>query len=499
MLGIATLMICLLMTTSFGQAQRGVRKVAYKGDFLSNILNPERGLIDTIYPAWTIPPTPTRALTDLDCLNSRKAGRSLIAVRYCIYEFRKSDLSDAFLKQVQANFDTARRNGVKLVPRFAYNYANGTWSGNRFKKGEKTDTTTTWILRHLDQLKPVLHKNEDVLAFFSAGFIGRWGEWNASSNDLLTENLDRSEIRFNDNTRIILHSILSAVPAGRMIEIRYPWLKQAYIGNARPLTAATAFYDRNPGPRARLGSHDDFFLGDKADGGTYGLYPPPTEADIEAVKSYLNKENLYVVQNGELSQDKSARNFKGSAIAKQEMQRLRFDTLNSLDAGEGIFDSWRKDGGYDEIISRLGYRFRLIGGTFPAKVVAGGPLSLTLKVANDGFGKLFNLRKLEIVLRRRPGGKTIQLPITDDPRFWSPGTTRELTPTIALPAALPDGDYDIFLNLPDTSPSLRRDPRYSARRANLNDSGQSGHGFRWEDDTGYNWLGTAVWVSRKGE
>src|SRR5208337_3689172 len=87
MLVIATLMNCLLMASSVSQAQPEVRKVSYKGDFSSNFLNPERGLIDTIYPEWTTPPTPTRALTDADCLKARKAGRSLIAVRYCIYDF----------------------------------------------------------------------------------------------------------------------------------------------------------------------------------------------------------------------------------------------------------------------------------------------------------------------------------------------------------------------------------------------------------------------------
>jgi hypothetical protein len=39
------------------------------------------------------------------------------------------------------------------------------------------DATKAWMLRHIDQVSPLLHDNEDVIDALQAGFIGTWGEW----------------------------------------------------------------------------------------------------------------------------------------------------------------------------------------------------------------------------------------------------------------------------------------------------------------------------------
>jgi pimeloyl-ACP methyl ester carboxylesterase len=42
------------------------------------------------------------------------------------------------------------------------------------------------VVSHLDQLQPILTDNYDVIAFVQAGFIGSWGEWYYTTNNLTT-------------------------------------------------------------------------------------------------------------------------------------------------------------------------------------------------------------------------------------------------------------------------------------------------------------------------
>ena len=57
-----------------------------------------------------------------------------------------------------------------------------------------------------------------------------------------------------------------------------------------------------------------------------------------------------------------------------------------------------------------------------------------------------------------------------------------------IPANTVEGSYKVYLNLPDTSSTLRARKEYSVRLANVN---------VWEDATGYNLLNHTVFISQK--
>ena len=59
-----------------------------------------------------------------------------------------------------------REAGVMCVFRFAYTSLE-----------TEPDAPLSIIQTHIDQLKPYLAKNADVIAVWQAGFIGSWGEW----------------------------------------------------------------------------------------------------------------------------------------------------------------------------------------------------------------------------------------------------------------------------------------------------------------------------------
>lgn len=155
----------------------------------------------------------------------------------------------------------------------------------------------------------------------------------------------------------------------------------------------------------------------------------------------------------------------------------------------GAVDQWKAEGCYDEIARRLGYRFRLLETTAPTAITRGSAGSLGILMTNDGFGKLYNPRGAELVFRHQDGGEeyTIDLTTDEDPRSWFPGPGEETTLEVYanLPGELATGTYNLFLNLPDASASLR-DAAYSVRLANQG---------VWEAETGYNDLNVSVEVT----
>ena len=173
---------------------------------------------------------------------------------------------------VDADFAAARQAGVKVVPRFAYNFDQ---SG--------PDAPLERILKHLDQLGPILQRNADVLAFVQAGFIGRWGEWHDSDNGL-----DSTPAR-----SAVARKLLQVLPSSRMIALRYAEQKKDIFGTRSNLAAAEAF---GADPRARVGFHNDCFLAGDDDWGTYFRNAPDT---IMGQKAWVARETRYVVMGGE--------------------------------------------------------------------------------------------------------------------------------------------------------------------------------------------------------
>ena len=86
----------------------------------------------------------------------------------------------------------------------------------------------------------------------------------------------------------MVDSLLSAVPHDRCIQLRTPLFKTGYVGDTKALTAEEAFTGT---PRARLGHHNDAFLYDYDNMGTY--------TDTAKQKPWLAQETLYVPIGGE--------------------------------------------------------------------------------------------------------------------------------------------------------------------------------------------------------
>jgi hypothetical protein len=396
---------------------------------------------------------------------ARAGGHSLMHVYFRLDAYKSRPLPSTFIEEVEQRFVAAERAGVKLVPRFIYNFPAGLPLSP-----QDTDAPLPMVLKHIDQLGPVLRRNADLIAFLEAGFIGAWGEWHHS-----TQGLDELIAK-----KAVLQRLLDVLPVERMVAVRYQRDKKAIFGRTTPLQSTEAFSGADV---ARVGHHNDCFLASPND---WDTYRPGDAASVRSQKQYLSDENRFVPQAGETCNvAEDAKPFIGCANALPELEALRWSQLN-LDYHAGVIGTWRAQGCFDEISRRLGYRLRLTQAALPAAVRRGSPVGGWIAVTNGGFASLYNPRPVELILRHRSSKAEIIVPLKVDPRRWGAGEEHRIQLAERVPSSMPAGTYDLFLNLPDASPRLRPRPEYSIRLANRD---------MWEAATGYNALGASVQVA----
>jgi hypothetical protein len=411
-----------------------------------DFLNPERGFHNNI-----------ELMNGSDFSDVRSQGYTLARSYIQLDEYRNRPLPAPFLAKLDRQFQLIRAAGIKVIPRFAYNFPeDNNWENS-------PDTSLTLAIEHIQQLKPLLQQNADVIAVFQAGFIGAWGEWHSSKNGL-----DRPESKTK-----ILTALLNAVPSNRMVQLRYP--KDIKANYPQSLTFATA---HRGNLQARVGFKNDCFLSNQSDAGTY--LPDPT-----GLKNYASKMAPFVAVGGETCQVTLSEQRANCPTATAELARYHWSYLNSYFYKPAL-DRLRQEGCYADISRKLGYRLQLVNSNFPAQVGKDRQLSGNFVIKNTGYASPYNPRNLDLILRHRSSGKVYRLPLlkplskTHDPRFWLP-QSGEITVTTRskLPPTAPAGVYELLLNLPDPMPKLANRPEYSIRLANDR---------VWEAKTGFNSL-----------
>jgi hypothetical protein len=415
----------------------------------ASFANPERGFVRS-YPDALAEP-----LED-----HRREGVTVVRATFRLDEHRTTEaLPPAYLERVAGYLAEARRRHLKVIVRFAYNHS-----------ADGPDASAKVTTAHIRRLGPVLEANRDSVAYVEAGFAGAWGEWHSGSNGHVD---GRREL--NPGGRAILQSLLAEFPGDRAIALRYPVIKQRMFGGA-PLTAAEAL---TAAPKARLGFHNDCFLADATDGGTW-------DDSSDDLQRYVSADARFVPVGGETCEIAGVQDrYVTCPNATLELERQRWSHLN-LDWYAPALDVLREQGCFEEIERRLGYRLRLVSARLPAAARAGGRLRLDLEIANDGYAAPYAKRPVRVVLRRADGTERT-LTSGADPRRWLPGETTTERLEVDLPAELPAGDYALALELPD--PLRPGEPAESIRLAN--------EGV-WEPATATNALGAMVTVAAPG-
>lgn len=429
--------------------------------------------------------------TEQSIFGSNYRVLSTLVFRYYILEgLTNAPLTTGLLNSIKSDFDIARQAGVKLIPRFVYTVtATPGTCPEGFICPPYGDAPKAIVLNHINQLKPLFTENADVIACLQMGFIGTWGEnyysdffGDPSSNAAQGKILDNN---WQDRLEV-LQALLNAVPKDRMVQVRYPQMKQrlVYGINANvtvaALTDAEGFSETD---KARVAFHNDCFLSGFNDIGTFEDYGNSTtprgssNSVVTALRNYKMQDSKYVAVGGETCSDAfSPQNDCATAgRAEQEMAEMHYSFLNAH-YNTAVNNDWQTGGCMAGIKIKLGYRFILKSAVFPKKAKSGQDMKITINLDNIGYASPYNPRPVQLLLRSKTTGAVRTIELNTDIRRWFTGSVT-VEQTFKVPEDITAGEYELLLNMPDKYASISSRADYSIRLANEN---------VWEAATGYN-------------
>lgn len=475
-----------------------IKSVSFRGIYADDpngkegLYNPERGLrleiavdIAKRKDVWN----PERFSDITGHLRSESAiyasdSISLVQSYFYLTGFVGKSLTEDAFKTMDIYFNELRKSGKKAVLRFAYE--------TDFMGRASAGPTLADVLRHMEQLKPYLAQNTDIIQVVQAGFIGAWGEWHGSLHGL--ENSD-------DSKRTILEKILWMTPENRMVQIRVPAYKNL-------ISKEDKSYNR-------ISFHDDFII----------IKPHKWDGDMHEGTPYFKQiveESPYLIVDGELpwgtwSMNEDPDNPEAGWIVdgKATARQLFLQHYTSLSAIHNYKERettdkysmmyWKEtpidesflvknrmpvssnyfknqDGSsaersvFDYIRDHLGYRLELQQLNIEGAPSIGKKISFDLSLINRGFSTLFNEHPVYFVLIDQENQVTEFITDTDVNDFqpYNPDDKNcepllhHIKGEFTIPQNLAKGKYKLGLWIPDGSERLRYNKRYAIRCANGN-------------------------------
>jgi len=426
----------------------------------SFILNPSRG-----FCTYTLTKASTPYPLDSTWLDGLRYSDSIsIIFRYVYLDtFLNSPISASYLNSIEQDFETIRNTGFKVILRFAYtNYLppNAPYNDSPSK---------VQLLDHIEQLRPILQDNADVILTLQSGFWGVWGE--NFFSDVFGTDFGASVVtpaQWADRKEIT-DSLLSIMPPSTLVSLRYPVLKANYLSLNMPQDTITVATAHDGTDRSRLGFHNDCFLVDANDY-TFGNIVPE--------KTYWENESRYTAMGGESCGDNAT--YTNCVNALTDLENAHWTYANNYYHPD-VMARWRQEGCYDEIRDRLGYRFVLDSGNYDTVVVVGSNLNFDLSLYNVGFASTVEEKMVNLVLQN--ADTSLAFTLNTDTRYWFGGRSTLIQESIPIPSSTPIGVYDAFLQVLDVNPGLQSNPFYAIRMANVN---------TWDGSSGLNNLNVSV-------
>ena len=401
------------------------------------LLNPERGFYDFI-------PLDSSA----NFTQCRNNGFTLVYTPIALNAYLTSAIDQTRLDEITAALGRMRTAGVKGIVRVTYSDDIG-----------EPDADLAHVELHLQQLQPIFEANKDVIAFFQAGFIGAWGEWHSSTNGLDTPT----------GRQDVWDLLLTYLPQNTFIQIRTPgYVNELESMDLYPLNDATAFANNGP---ARIAHHNDCFLADDTDMGTY----PSPGAEQDALKAQLAHDTLYVPWGGETCKQSP---LAECSNALDELEQFHATFLNAV-YHPAVINDFTTGGCYTTIDEKLGYRFELTTATLPSIITRGEDFDVSIQLKNVGWAPVYNARPVYLRLMA-DGAVAAEYELSADPRFWRPESgVITISQTLTAPASGTFTAATLALWLPDANTSLRSRSAYAIRMANTG---------VWDSSLGHNVL-----------
>lgn len=381
----------------------------------------------------------------------------------CGYNDR--DIPAKALEALGEVFKAHEEMGIKIQPRFCY---------AKNINDPLTDAPQDIMLRHIEQIAPVIKEWSHVIQFFPICFIGAWGEWHGEYYEI-----DKALI-----ARTVMEKLV--VPNNLYALIRLPAYKNLLKG--------TPYYDR-------IGIENDSIFGKIIDMG-YGTGGLDGGSDQWV---QLVKEAAYTPQEGELYlQEWFADGQEGEGVeidnlkVLEQLSEHRFTTLSLIhsyvDAGAGpdtnigkwknefLTESWLKSKGiqydpawfrnkagqtikrnmFEFVRDHLGYKLVAQRIKMTGSGKTSSTISIEMPLINYGFAAAFNLKSGFAILDAND--KVVSTVESGNPETWynrdpdNYADSRNLTHTLKASMKLPDkaGRYKLAFYLKNTGNQYAR-------------------------------------------
>ena len=393
------------------------------------------------------------------------ADVSLISFQLSLKQYVASnlDLTDNKIEEINKYFSIMRENGYQVIFRVVYD--------SKGDNNPEPDFQT--ILRHIEQLKSVYEKNEDIIFVVEAGYLGSYGEWHDGKYDKDKEKRNQ-----------VVNKLLKCIPESIQISLRKPSFIEDYIGNNQTVTKINAFSNDEI---ARLGLHNDGYLASETDLGTYN------KSEREESLLWQGKQTLYTLFGGECQNKDSIYTNLNNAIVDMEKRHCTY--MNKTYDRE-VKEKWKKEiytnknsvyqveTGYKYIENHLGYRLVIRDVNM---ICTKRKINIGINIENVGFGNIIRKKQLGFILKNEDNQYYIESDI--DIRKQLNEKMYELTIAEELPKNVKIGEYEVYLKIEEPYESLKNNNYYSIKLANNN---------VWNENLGANYIGN-ITISDKGK
>lgn len=377
------------------------------------------------------------------------------------------ELSEDMLNMFDKILKRIKENGGSAIVRFAY---------DNFDGDENLEPSLEMLLKHIEQICPILTENKDVISYVELGFFGPWGEMHTS--DICTP----------QNVTKALNLMLENTPEDLKIGVRQPKYYVDFAGveraklNENITVKGTKEY--------RVGLFNDGYLGSHSDLGTF------ENREIEV--SWLENQALHTLYGGEVVGTRgSEANDKINTAEYMSREAFRTHTtyLNS-EYDEDVIEAWKKETyngedelykgkeGYLYIANHLGYRFVLRNSNISQ--VDNNNINLKLDIENVGFANLVNSKKVSVILES--DSEKYELMSNLDPTTWNSKDISKLNLTITVPDNFEKTEYKVYLRISKYGNYLNDNNYQCIRLANNN---------IWNEEIGANYIGNINIVEKQ--
>lgn len=365
-------------------------------------------------------------------------------------------LSPEMLSGIEQGIARFAGSGKRLLLRFVYNLGP--------VGAQARDAPLALVLQHIDQLAPILLRQQDLIFALQAGFVGTWGEWHSST----AGSADRA------SRQQIIDRLLQHFGGHVPVLLRYPGQMIEYLGQAVPTD--------------QLGLHNDYFLSDSTDGGTWAGYNNPSVVDPALLQDFATQvaaRTMFIAEFGALDDARQS-----CASLQTAALRYRLQSISLSIWPVEVAAVLQARGCLSSFLDRVGTRIELLASR--VLISADGEARLELTLRNAGYGRVVRPRPVTLVLGDDQGEIARQpLALSQlDLRQLQPGQTAQTV--VVRPGRLTgraggplSANTVLSLWIPDPAPSLAPQAAYALPLNSIDEAGLD----LFDPATGLNRLG----------